>query len=88
MPFGYHSGIEIETDVYRETEESIIKQSAESVATDGALVLSNEIESEASAESELISISHKEEFPDDDTVIVTVTAEYVENIAEKIKGNQ
>lgn len=87
-PFGYFSGISVETSLFRETTEQTAEQSAESVAADGVLQLTAEIESEAQPSGERINITHTENFPDEDTVIVTVTAEYIENIAQKQKGNQ
>ena len=85
-PFGTYSGIAVVSEVYRETEETGQRQSKESVAADGTLILEEEIDAQALPDSKKNTSYSTVEHPDEDTVIVTVIAEYTENIAVKVRG--
>ncbi len=87
-PFGLNSAISITGERMHEVYEEWEKQSAESVAADAVLLLGEEIEKEALPDSKRVSLSHSVETPDEDTVIVTVNTEYIENISQKIDGAQ
>ena len=85
-PFGLNSGISITGERYVEVKEEWEKQSVESVTADAVLLLGEEIEKEAEPDSEKVSLDYTTQMPDEDTVIVTVTAEYIENISQKVDG--
>lgn len=87
-PFGISSGISVESKIYREVDEIVKKQSLDSVISDGVLSLKAEIEKEASPNSKLCFTEESEEIIDEDTAIVTVVAQYIENIAKKIDAKK
>ena len=82
-PFGDYSGIELNYELYREVTEKIEKQSVESTAEDAYLLIAEEIEKEAGGDSEIVAVDKSFEEIDEDTILVKVVAEYIENIAEK-----
>ena len=60
----------------------------ESVAEQGVKSLKQQIDDEALPNATLISVSDSYQAIDETTVEVTVKAEYIEDIAQKVKGEK
>lgn len=86
--FGKFLGISLFSYEYREVTVSKEIHTKESVAKDGASTLKKQIDEEALPNSRLVSVSDSFEEIDETTVLVTVKAEYIENIAEKVRGEK
>lgn len=83
--FGNYLGITLSVNTYEEIKliDSIIAQ--DDVIADGIRVVEEQIDRMTLPDSELVSSTPTYKIIDDDTVEVTVVAEYLENIAQKIK---
>ncbi len=84
--FGNYLGITLVSDTFTEITLSEELHTADSTATYGAQILKEEIEGEVAPSSTLVAISDRYQEVDETSVSVTVRAEYIENIAQKIPG--
>ena len=86
--FGNYLGISLNEKKYTEIipEEKIYSE--KSVAKDGAKSLNQKIEELTSPDATLVSYNDTYEVIDETTVCVTVRAEYIEDIAVKVKGEK
>lgn len=84
--WGKYLGISLSKTVYREVSVTEERLSLESTVADGVNQLKSQIDEEARVNSTPVSFSHAFKEIDDTTVEVTVTAEYIEDIAEKEQG--
>lgn len=82
--FGRYLGLGLSRTKYTELSVSYEKSTAESAAQKGILELSAVIDEAASPGGEQRNLQSNYEILDEDTVEVTVTAEYIEDIAEKV----
>ncbi len=83
--FGKYLGITIFTSTYSELSVSNIRLAQDNVIADGILEVSKLIDELTLPNSKLVNSTPKYEIIDEDTVEVTVVAEYIENIAQKVK---
>jgi len=83
--FGKETGIVVETAVYREVEVSGKRHTAETVAAEGVKALKKQMDAECSPTAELIAVSDGFREVDEETVEVTVRAEYLEDIAVQVR---
>ena len=86
LPLGKSGGIGLFSQTHTEFTVSEEIHSAESTANYGVQILKNKIDEEAASDAEMVAVSHAYKEINDDTVEVTVKAEYKENIAIKIPG--
>lgn len=84
--FGKYLGISLKTRKYTEVTPEKRIHTEKSVAAQGAKVLNEKIEEKALPDAKLISYEDSYEVIDDKTICVTVRAEYIEDIAVKVKG--
>lgn len=80
--FGQYLGLGMHCTTYTEQETTYEKLTAESTAQNGILALQNEIDAMTAPDAVLRDSKAKTVEIDEDTVEVTVVAEYLENIAE------
>ncbi|MBQ2695871.1 MAG: sporulation protein YqfD [Clostridia bacterium] len=83
--FGKYLGLGVTSRVYREEVTTYEKMSAESVAQSGALELEAMFDAEASDNGQKKESKMSYTVLDEDTIEVTVVAEYIEDIAQKIR---
>ena len=83
--FGYYLGLGLSTTIYKEQNITYEKNTVESTVQKGALELAGAIDEEAAPDATLKESRTEHEIIDDETVLVTVVAEYIENIAQKNK---
>lgn len=83
--FGNYLGVSLSADVYKEVVLSDTLLSQDSVIEDGIRDVEEIIDQMTLPNSELVKSTPTYRIIDDDTVEVTVVAEYLENIAQKIK---
>lgn len=79
----FYLGLGLERISYTEQETTYEKMSTESTIEAGKLTLQNEIDAMTAADATLTDCRITSSVLDDETVEVTVIAEYLENIAEK-----
>lgn len=84
--FGNYLGITLSKTVYREVKITEERLTLESTVSDGVNQLKSQIDQETRNNSTPVSFSHTFQELDDTTALVTVTAEYIEDIAEKEQG--
>ncbi len=84
--FGKYLGITFSKTVYREVSVTEERLTLDSTVADGVNQLKSQIDSEARTNSTPVSFSHSFQEIDDTTVQVSVTAEYIEDIAVKEEG--
>lgn len=84
--FGRYLGITLSKTVYREVTITEERLTLESTVSNGVNHLKSQIDQEARINSTPVSFSHDFKEVDDTTVEVIVTAEYIEDIAEKEQG--
>ncbi len=84
--FQNYLGISLFTDTFYELNLTEEKNTDESVAMKGASILKKQIDDETVSDSVLVSVEDSYTKPDEMTVEVTVRAEYIEDIAVKVKG--
>ncbi len=82
--FGRYLGIGFSRRTFSEISITYEKLSAESAAEGVVLDLSAEIDTECAPGSQVKTLNSDYKVLDDDTIEVTVLAEYLENIAEKV----
>ena len=80
---GRYLGLGVHCTTYTEQETTYEKLSADSTIENGTLELQNEIDAMTAPNAELKESKATSAVIDEDTVEVTVVAEYLENIAEK-----
>ena len=73
---------------YTEVTQTEELHTEESVASQGIKSLKQQIDDEALPNATLVSVSDSYETIDETTVAVTVKAEYIEDIAQKTKGEK
>lgn len=83
--FGNYLGISLSCDVYKEVSLTYTLLSQDSVIENGIREVEEEIDQMTLPDSELVKSTPTYHVIDDDTVEVTVIAEYIENIAQKVK---
>ncbi|MBR5236761.1 MAG: sporulation protein YqfD [Clostridia bacterium] len=83
--FGYYLGLGISSTIFKEQNITYEKNTVESTVQKGALELSTAIDEETTTDSMLKESRTEHTVIDEDTVLVTVVAEYIENIAQKNK---
>ena len=86
--FGYNLGIALTVHKYEEVIQTEELHTEESVAEQGVKSLKQQIDDEALPNATLISVSDSYQAIDETTVEVTVKAEYIEDIAQKVKGEK
>ncbi len=86
--FGYNLGITLVVHKYTEVTQTEELHTEESVASQGIKSLKQQIDDEALPNATLVSVSDSYETIDETTVAVTVKAEYIEDIAQKTKGEK
>jgi len=84
--FGNYLGITLVKHKYEEVLINESLETAESVIQDGAKKLKAQLDEEVLPDSVLTSAETFSEEVDETTVLVTVKAEYRENIAQKVRG--
>ncbi|MBE7048991.1 MAG: sporulation protein YqfD [Ruminococcaceae bacterium] len=84
-PFGHYMGIGLTTITYTEQVCHYEKMNAETTAQKGTLELTDIIDKAAAPNGQQKDLRTNYTIIDEDTIEVTVVAEYLENIAEKIK---
>jgi len=82
--FGFYLGVSLHCEIYKELETEWELLSSESVAQNGKLELEKEIDEMTFPNSERQNSQATYEVIDAETIEVTVVAEYIENIAEKV----
>lgn len=83
--FGSYLGITLHTDSYKEVTLHDVRLSQDSVIENGIRDVEEIIDQMTLPDSELLHSNPTYQIIDDDTVEITVIAEYLENIAQKIK---
>ena len=86
--FGYNLGITLIVHKYEEVTQTEELHTEESVAEQGVKSLKQQIDDEALPNATLISVSDSYQAIDETTIEVTVKAEYIEDIAQKVKGEK
>lgn len=86
--FGYYLGVTLFAKEYEEVTLTKEYHTEQSVAAQGAMLLKAQIDDETLPNSVLISASDSYEVVDENTVRVTVQAEYKEDIAVKVRGEK
>lgn len=86
--FGHNLGITLTVHKYEEVTQTEELHTEESVAEQGVKSLKQQIDDEALPSATLISVSDSYQAIDETTVEVTVKAEYIEDIAQKVKGEK
>lgn len=83
--FGKFLGVKVTTEKYKEHTSEIIPLAEESVCAAGTKAILAQTEQETASGSSLKSYDSSYVKNDDNTISVTVVAEYIENIAKKVK---
>ncbi len=83
--FGYYLGVGLSRQVFWEEEIFREKLTAESVVDGAVQTLLQEIDAETAPNSKLIHSEFSYELIDDDRILVNLTTEYLEDIAQKMK---
>ena len=81
---GNYLGVGMTCQQFREQTTTYEKLSPERAAESGILQLTAEIDEQTSANAHVVNISSNYEVLDEDTIEVTVVAEYLEDIAQKV----
>ena len=83
--FGNYLGFSLRTDVYREVILTDVRIHQDSVIENGIRDVEEIIDQMTLPDSELLRSTPTYSIIDDDTIEITVIAEYLENIAQKVK---
>ncbi|MBR5157067.1 MAG: sporulation protein YqfD [Clostridia bacterium] len=83
--FKNYLGITLTVNTFNEVKLVDTLLSEDAVIADGIRKIEEEIDLSALPDSELVKTTPSYNFIDDDTIEITVVAEYIENIAQKVK---
>ena len=86
--FGKYGGITLTTDVYKEIQLEDELQTEASVIEAGIKEVEDLIDEMVLPNSQLVRTEPTYHIIDEDTLEVTVVAEYIENIAQKVKAER